>query len=107
MLFLAYSVAFFDNGEMDIEVLSTNLVISKYHTILLYFAECLSQIGLSEKWHRLCSFNRTLFLRILETENLRPECLPGLVLVSALFLACRSIYSHCVLTWEGDREWVL
>lgn len=73
MLFLAYSMAFFDSGKMDIEILSTSLFISEYHIVLFYFAECLSQIGLPDKKHRLCFLNKTLFLRVLETDSPLPS----------------------------------
>ena len=44
------------------------------------------------------------FLTVLEAGGLRAGCQHGRVLVRVVFLACKWLSAHCVLTWQRHRE---
>ena len=57
------------------------------------------------KYYRLGGFNNNnLFISVLETRILRSGYQHGWVLVKAVFLACRWLHFHCVLTWWREKE---
>lgn len=47
---------------------------------------------------------RFIILSVLEVGSLKADCHRGLLTVRALFLACRCQPSHCVVTWQEERE---
>lgn len=56
-------------------------------------------------YHRLGGLNgRNLLFTVQESETLRSGGHHGLILVRALFQAGRWLCSHCVPTWERERE---